>query len=84
MEFSNLPEIINYERGFFVKKSDKINITQVKWSRPMSIEELSQIYNVHRNTMSKWLKDQVICNRQLSPRRWQVAKYEMPDEDDKK
>ena len=79
MEFSNLPEIINYERGFFVKKSDKINITQVKWSRPMSIEELSQIYNVHRNTMSKWLRDQIICNRQLSARKWQVAKDEFPN-----
>jgi hypothetical protein len=42
----------------------------------MCIEELSKIFNVHRNTMSKWLRDQVICNRQLSPRRWQVAKYE--------
>lgn len=66
-----------------MKKSEKINVTQIKWSRPMSIEELSQIYNVHRNTMSKWLREQVICNRQLSPRRWQVAKYEMPDEDNK-
>ena len=45
----------------------------------MCIEDLSKIYNVHRNTMSKWLKDQVICNRQLSPRRWQVAKYDLPD-----
>ncbi|MBN2588310.1 MAG: hypothetical protein JXA96_00480 [Sedimentisphaerales bacterium] len=42
----------------------------------MSIRELSAIFNVHRNTMSKWLKDQVICNRQLSSRKWQVAKDE--------
>ena len=47
----------------------------------MSIEELSKIYNVHRNTMSKWLKGQVICNRRLSPRRWQIAKHELPDDD---
>ena len=47
----------------------------------MSIEELSQIYNVHRNTMSKWLREEVICNRQLSPRRWQIAKYELPEDD---
>ena len=45
----------------------------------MSIDELSKIYNIHRNSMSKWLKDQVIPNRQLSPRKWQVAKDELPD-----
>lgn len=72
-----------YSKGIFrtdwdssVSKSNKIDNTVIKWSRPMSIEELSKIFNVHRNTMSKWLRDQVICNRQLSPRRWQVAKYE--------
>ena len=64
-----------------MEENNKINITQIKWSYPMSIEELSRIYNVHRNTMSKWLKEQVIKNRQLSPRRWQIAKYELPEDD---
>ena len=64
-----------------MKKSGEINVTQIKWSHPMSIEELSQIYNVHRNTMSKWLKNRIICNRQLSPRRWQIARYELPYDD---
>ncbi|MBN1182666.1 MAG: hypothetical protein JXB49_10290 [Bacteroidales bacterium] len=54
---------------------------KIKWARPMSIEELSHIYNVHRNTMSKWLKDQVLCNRHLSPRRWQIAQHELPSDD---
>ncbi|MEJ2648775.1 MAG: hypothetical protein P8016_10255 [Sedimentisphaerales bacterium] len=63
-----------------MKKDSKENVIQIKWSRPMNIEELAQIYHVHRNTMSKWLRDQVICNRQLSPRRWQVAKYDLPDD----
>ena len=49
----------------------------------MCIEEMSKIYNIHRNTMSKWLKDQIICNRQLSPRKWQVATYELPDNNEK-
>lgn len=59
-------------------KSNKLNITKVKWSRPMGLKELSQIFEVHRNTMSAWLKNQTICNRQLSPRRWEVAMYELP------
>ena len=59
------------------KKID-IDITKVKWSHPMGLKELSQIFEIHRNTMSKWLKNQVIRNRQLSPRRWEVAMYELP------
>ena len=59
-------------------KNDKIELTDVKWSTPMTIKELSQIFDVHRNTLSKWLKEQVITNRQLSPRRWEVAEFELP------
>ena len=59
--------------------SNNSNIAKIKWSRALSIEELSKIFHVHRNTMSKWLRDQVICNRQLSARKWQVAKYEFLD-----
>ena len=59
-------------------KNDKIELTEVKWSTPMTIKELSQIFDVHRNTLSKWLKEQVITNRQLSPRRWEVAEFELP------
>ena len=46
----------------------------------MGLKQLSQIFEVHRNTMAKWLKDQVICNRQMSPRRWEVAVFELPIE----
>ena len=53
-------------------------LNEIKWSHPMSIKELSQIFDVHRNTLSKWLKNQVLCNRQISPRRWQIAEYDMP------
>ena len=56
------------------------NITKINWSRAMSIRELSVIFNVHRNTMSKWLKDQVIRNRKLSERKWQIAKDEFPND----
>ena len=55
------------------------NITTTNWSRAMSIEELSKIFNIHRNTMSKWLREQLILNRQLSARKWQVANDELPD-----
>ena len=55
------------------------NVSKLKWSQPMGLKGLSQIFDVHRNTMSKWLKDQVIRNQQLSPRRWRIASYEMPD-----
>ena len=59
-------------------KSISYDINHVKWSQPMSVKGLSQIFDVHRNTMSKWLKDQVICNQQLSARRWRVATFEIP------
>lgn len=61
-----------------MEKKFEMDVTKVQWSRPMGIKELSQIFDVHRNTMSVWLKDQTILNRQLSPRRWQVAPFEMP------
>jgi hypothetical protein len=61
-----------------MKKSISYNVTNIKWSQPMSVKGLSQIFDVHRNTMSKWLKDQVICNQQLSARRWRVATFEIP------
>ena len=61
-----------------MKNKDNIDVTKVKWSRPMGLKELSLIFEVHRSTMAKWLKDQVICNRQLSPRRWEVAIFELP------
>lgn len=30
--------------------------------------------------MSKWLKEQVIYNQHLSPRRWRIAVFELPNE----
>ena len=62
-----------------MKKVNNTNITKIKWSRVKSIDELTKFYHIHRNTMSKWLRDQVIPNRQLSPCKWQVAKHESPD-----
>lgn len=61
-----------------MKNKRSVKVTKVKWSRPMGLKELSQIFDVHTSTMSKWLKDQVICNRQLSPRRWEVDISELP------
>ena len=63
-----------------MKSDNKLDVTKVRWSHPMGLKELSQIFEVHRNTMAKWLKDQVICNRQMSPRRWEVAVFELPFE----
>lgn len=61
-----------------MKKNNKIDVTKVEWSHPMGLKELSQIFEVHRNTMTKWLKDQVVLNRQMSPRRWEIAMFELP------
>ena len=63
-----------------MERSSTLDITKVKWSQPMSVKGLSRIFDVHRNTMSKWLRVQVIFNQQLSPRRWRVATYELPSE----
>ena len=60
------------------QKNNNLDITKVRWSHPMGLKRLSQIFDVHRNTMSKWLKSQTICNRQISPRRWEVAMFELP------
>jgi hypothetical protein len=61
-----------------MKNNINVNVTKMKWSHPMGLKELSQIFEVHRNTLAKWLKEQIICNRQLSPRRWEVAIFELP------
>jgi len=61
-----------------MNKSTNYDLNKIKWSQPMSVKGLSQIFDVHRNTMSKWLKNQVICNQQLSSRRWRVATFEIP------
>ena len=60
------------------KKNAKKSNTQ--WSRPMGLKTLSQLFDIHRNTMSKWLRKQVICNQQLSARKWRIAAYELPNE----
>jgi hypothetical protein len=61
-----------------MKNNINVNVTKMKWSHPMGLKELSQIFEVHRNTLAKWLKEHIICNRQLSPRRWEVAIFELP------
>ena len=61
-----------------MKKNNKIDVTKLEWSHPMGLKELSQIFEVHRSTMAKWLKDQVILNRRLSPHRWEIAIFELP------
>ena len=57
-----------------------IRTGKVQWSRPMGLKTLSQIFDVHRNTMSKWLRKQIIRNQQMSPRRWRIATFEIPNE----
>ena len=59
-------------------RQNKSDISKVRWTHPMGLKELSQIFDIHRNTMSKWLKDQTLRNRQLSPRKWEVAIFELP------
>jgi hypothetical protein len=61
-----------------MEQINNMDVTKIKWSHPMGHKELSQIFEVHRNTIAKWLKNQVICNRHLSARRWEVAIFELP------
>ena len=63
-----------------IKIKEKVRAGNMQWSRPMGLKTMSQIFDVHRNTMSKWLRKQVICNEQLSPRRWRIAAFELPNE----
>lgn len=49
-----------------------------KWAEPLSMNQLASIFKVHRNTMRKWLADQVIENEHISPRRWRIAYRELP------
>jgi len=65
-----------------MKNNSVVDVTKIEWSQPMGLKGLSKIFDIHRNTMSKWLKDQVICNQQLSPRRWRIATYELPKDYD--
>ena len=63
-----------------MQTTERIEEGNVQWSRPMDVKTLSRIFDVHRNTMSKWLKQQVIYNQKLSPRRWRIAIFELPNE----
>jgi len=77
-----------------MKKSKTIDVTKtkssqmktiqelsaiIKWSKPKSVQQLARIFGIHRNTMRKLLKTNVICNQQLSPRLWRIPTYEFPD-----
>ena len=61
-----------------IREKNHTDISKVQWTHPMGLKEMSQIFEIHRNTMSKWLKNQTVCNRQLSPRKWEVAVFELP------
>ena len=60
------------------QRKNNTDVSNTQQSHPMSLKELSQIFDVHRNTMSKWLQNQIVCNRHLSPRKWEVAVFELP------
>ncbi len=60
------------------RMSNDANTT--KWTQPLSVKQLASMFKVHRNTMRKWLVDQVIKNEQLSPRKWRIAYSELPQD----
>ena len=72
--------MLSYDEDWRGKIMIKTNndISNIQWCHPMGLKELSQIFDIHRNTMSKWLKNQTVRNRQLSPRKWEVAVFELP------
>ena len=52
--------------------------TKFNWCQSKELKELAKDFDLHRNTMSQWLKEQRICNQQMSPRRWRVPIHEFP------
>lgn len=63
-----------------MQTKELVKTGKIQWSRPMGLKTLSQLFDIHRNTMSKWLREQIICNQQLSPRRWRIAAFELPNQ----
>lgn len=64
-----------------LKSKTKGNYSEKKeWTRPLGLKKWAEIFSVHPNTMSEWLKSQNICNEQVSPRRWRVDVDELPTE----
>jgi len=55
-------------------------LQELKWSAPVGVKHWARIFDVHPNTMRKWLRNGVIRNEQLSPRRWRVAMEDLPAE----
>lgn len=53
-------------------------IEQLKWAQPLGLKRLALMFDVHPNTMRKWLKKQVVRNEQMSPRYWRVAIEDLP------
>jgi hypothetical protein len=58
--------------------ADEVGEEADGWSRPKSPTEWAGEFDVHYNTMIKWLRDQTVRNRQVSPRRYQIAVCELP------
>ena len=62
-------------------ESDKIAIIkQLKWSAPLKVCQLADMYGVHTNTMHKWPNNDVLKSQQVSPRRWRIAIEDVPGE----
>ena len=53
-------------------------IKQLKWSGPLGLNKWAEMYDVHPNTMRGWLKNDVLINEQISPRRWRIAIEDLP------
>lgn len=51
---------------------------KVEWSEPDSPLQWAQVFGLSYKTMKTWLDNQVIRNQQLSPRRYRIAKDELP------
>jgi hypothetical protein len=51
---------------------------KVEWTEPEGPLQWAQIFRVSYKTMKNWLDKQVILNQQLSPRRYRIARKELP------
>lgn len=68
---------MNKQRGVTELEKAAI-IEQIKWSQPMGLKKWADVFGTYSNTMQAWFKNQIVRNKQMSPRIWRVAVKDLP------
>lgn len=51
---------------------------KLAWTEPSTVGVWAKVFKVHRNTMSKFLKEQRVRNKRLARSRYQIALDDLP------